>query len=170
MSSTLKALMNEKNKRAGVSAATVSDTEALVKKMATLESNLRSLQKERDEWKGKYDSHSTASTQKDIREELYKVAAAAGAVDPEDVYSRFIGKTKKDGDRVFIDGSEKTLSEDISEFLASKPHLIRAPAAEQRPGASPYPASAKSEKVVDVRTNEGATEYARSFMPPGFKS
>lgn len=167
--SNLKALFAERNKRQQTVASKVSDTEALVKKMSTLESNLRSLQKERDEWKGKYDSHSNASTQKDIREELFKVAAAAGAVDPEDVYSRFIGKTKKDGDRVFIDGSEKTLSEDISEFLASKPHLIKAPPAETRAGASPFPAVAHSDTKVDVKTEAGATAYARSFMPPGFK-
>lgn len=167
--SNLKALFAERNKRQQTVASKVSDTEALVKKMSTLESNLRSLQKERDEWKGKFETYSGDMTKKDIREKILAIAASKNAVDPEDILYRFESKVKQTADKLWMDGSDKTLDEDIESFLASKPHLIRAPPAEQRAGASPFPASAKSDKVVDVKTEAGATAYARSFMPPGFK-
>ena len=167
---SLKKLFDERAKKQAVNAGKITDTEALVKKMQVLENSLRGLQKERDEWKGKFETYSGDMTKKDIREKILAIAASKNAVDPEDILYRFESKVKQNADKLIMDGSEKSLDEDISDFLASKPHLIKAPPAEQRAGASPYPASAKSEKVVDVRTNEGATAYARSFLPPGFKS
>lgn len=167
--SNLKALFAERNKRQQSVTAKISDTEALVKKMSTLESNLRSLQKERDDWKGKFETYSGDMTKKDIREKILAIAASKNAVDPEDILYRFESKVKQTADKLIMDGSDKTLDEDIESFLASKPHLIKAPPAETRAGASPFPASAKSDKVVDVKSEAGATAYARSFMPPGFK-
>jgi hypothetical protein len=166
--SNLKALFAERNKRQQTVASKVSDTEALVKKMSTLESNLRSLQKERDDWKNKFDTFSGDMTKKDIREKILAIAASKNAVDPEDILYRFESKVKQNADKLVMDGSEKTLDEDIESFLASKPHLIKAPPVEARSGgASPFPASQKSDKTVDIKTTDGATSYARSFMPPG---
>jgi len=166
---SLKKLFDERAKKQAVNAVKITDTEALVKKMQTLENSLRGLQKERDEWKGKFETFSGDMTKKEIREKILAIAASKNAVDPEDILYRFESKVKQTADKLVMDGSEKTLDEDIESFLAAKPHLIKAPVAEQRAGASPFPASQKSDKVIDVRTNEGATEFARSFMPPGFK-
>lgn len=166
---SLKKLFDERAKKQSINAVKVTDTEALVKKMQVLENSLRGLQKERDEWKGKFETFSGDMTKKDIREKILAIAASKNAVDPEDILYRFESKVKQNADKLVMDGSERTLDEDIESFLAAKPHLIKAPVAEQRAGASPFPASQKSDKKIDVSTNEGATEYARSFMPPGFK-
>ena len=168
--SNLKALFAERNKRQQSAASKVSDTEALVKKMSTLEANLRSLQKERDDWKGKFETYSGEMTRKDIREKILAIAASKNAVDPEDILYRFESKVKQNADKLVLDGSEKTLDEDIESFLASKPHLIKAPAVETGrtgAGASPFPAAQKADKTVDVKSEAGATAFARSFMPPG---
>ena len=170
---SLKKLFDERARKQSLNAVKITDTEALVKKMQTLENSLRGLQKERDDWKDKFDTFSGDMTKKDIREKILAIAASKNAVDPEDILYRFESKVKQNADKLVMDGSEKTLDEDIESFLASKPHLIKTPPAESRPGASPFPASAKSDKSIDVKSEAGATAYARSFMPPGaqtFKS
>ena len=133
---SLKKLFDERAKKQAVNAVKITDTEALVKKMQTLENSLRGLQKERDEWKGKFETFSGDMTKKEIREKILAIAASKNAVDPEDILYRFESKVKQTADKLVMDGSEKTLDEDIESFLASKPHLIKAPPAEQRPGAS----------------------------------
>lgn len=167
--SNLKAIYKEKQKRSQELTSKLTDTEQLVKKMSTLEHSLKQLQKERDEWKGKYDAYSSDIQKKNLQKHILEIAASKNAVDPEDILYRFEGKVKVDGERLFVDGSEKTLEEDIAAFLESKPHLVKAPEVKKAPAASPFPAETKGKPVMDVRTNEGATAYARSFLPPGAK-
>lgn len=167
--SNLKSIYKERNKRAQEITSKLSDTEQLVKKMNTLENSLKVLQKERDEWRTKFESYQGDVTKKNIQKSILELATQKNAVDPEDILYRFENKVKFDGERMFIDGSDKTLDEDIASFLESKPHLVKAPVAETKQNnagaASPFPASTKSKPALDVKTNEGATQYARSFSP-----
>lgn len=168
--SNLQTLLKERNKRQATTASKVTDTEAMVKKLQTLENSLKGVQKERDELKAKFESFQGEVTKKTVREKILGIATAKNAVDPEDILYRFESKVKMEADRLYVDGSEKTLDEDIEAFLSSKPHLVKTPVTETAAaggssGVSPFPASAKPNQI-DVRTDDGATQLARSFMPP----
>jgi len=172
--SNLKAIYKERSRRNQELTSKLSDTEQLVKKMQTMENTLKSMQKERDSWKDKFESFQGTVTKKDIRDKILGIASAKNAVDPEDILYRFESKVKIAEDRMFLDGSEKTIEEDIESFLASKPHLVKASPVEAKgsnagSAASPFPATGSPQKKVDVTTNEGASEFARSFVPPNMR-
>lgn len=168
---SLKKLFDERSKKQAANVEKVTDTEALVKKMNTLENSLRALQKERDDWKGKFESFTGEVSKKTLQQKILEIAAAKNAVDPEDLLYRFESKVKQSEDgKLFIDGSEKTLDEDIQSFLESKPHLVKAPVVETAPSkASPFPATSKGAVTLDVKSEAGATAFARSFRPGGQK-
>lgn len=165
---SLRKMFDERLKKQAENAEKITDTEALVKKMATLESSLKALQRERDDWKGKYENFSGEVSKKSVQQKILEIASSKNAVDPEDILYRFENKVKQDGERLFLDGSEKSLEEDIASFLEAKPHLVKAPVVESTSKASPFPAATKS-NAVDVKSEAGATAFARSFLPPGFK-
>lgn len=166
---SLKKLFDERSKKQAANIEKVTDTEALVKKMNTLENSLRALQKERDDWKGKFESFTGEVSKKTLQQKILEIATAKNAVDPEDLLYRFESKVKQSEDgKLYIDGSEKSLDEDIQSFLESKPHLVKAPVVETAPSkASPFPATSKGAATLDVKSEAGATQYARSFAPGG---
>lgn len=162
---SLKEIIKKKNIKAAEVSRQLTDSEQLVKKISALEETNKKLSKERDMLQKQYESFKSEIQSKEVRAKLASVAASKRAVDPDDIVSRFADKAYFDSEKneVRIQGSERSLDDEISEFLKNKPYLQ---AAEKAPDtkANPFPAAPQS-KQVDMRSDAGATEYVRSLTP-----
>lgn len=162
---SLKEIIKSKNAKAAEISQKLTDSEQLVKKISALEETNKKLAKERDQLKQAYDSFKSEIQTKEVRSKIASVASSKRAVDPDDIVSRFADKAYFDAEKneVRIRDSERSLDEEVSEFLKNKPYLQVAEKASGT-GANPFP-KAPEGKEVDIRSDAGATEYVRSLTP-----
>lgn len=161
----IKDLIKKKQAKTAELSKKVTDSETLVKKIQSLEDTNKKLSKERDEHKTALEKFKGEVRTTEIKAKLTAVASAKRAVDPEDIVSRFADKAYFDDatNEVRIKGSEKSLEDEVGDFLRSKPHLQQAERSNS-PGAKPFPAGPEA-KTVDLSTSEGATNHIRTLLP-----
>jgi hypothetical protein len=165
----IKDLIKKKQAKTAELSKKVTDSEVLVKRVQNLEATNAKLSKERDEHKSALEKFKGEVRTTEIKSKLAAVASAKRAIDPDDIIARFSDKAYFDDatNEVKIRGSEKSLEDEVGDFLKSKPHLQQVEKSNS-PGAKPFPAGPEA-KVVDMSTSEGATNHIRSLLPGAVK-
>lgn len=160
-----KEILKKKQAKTAELSKTISESETLVKKIQSLEETNKKLAKERDANKEALEKFKGEVRNTEVKNKLSAVATAKRAVDPDDIVVRFADRAYFDEttNEVRIKGSERTLEDEVGDFLKSKPHLQQAEKSTST-GAQAFP-NAPQAKQVDVSTSQGATEHIRNLLP-----
>ena len=133
---------------------TAEDVERYRRKVAELEAALAKATRDKDDAQKRAEAVATERDAERVRAAVVKAAGAANAVDPDEIADLIGSKFKLvDGKIVHADDPAKDPAAFVGEYLASKPHHVRAQVAGGS-GAAPVPKPAPGAPAPKQYSND----------------